>query len=104
MAARSSEVFSKGFLLTIPSVCAECGESSGICDRCYDMEKSCGDTSHILTRYVIYKGEKSIRKALTEKDCCQFCKSALGTGTFYCKSSLESSRTLSHAAGKNLPS
>lgn len=49
------------------------------------MDKTCKDTEHILTRYVIYKGEKSISKQFTEKDCCQFCKEQLGEGVFYCE-------------------
>lgn len=49
------------------------------------MEKSCKDTEHVLTRYVVFKGEKSISKQFTEKDCCQFCKEQLGEGVFYCK-------------------
>lgn len=69
-------------------VCASCGNDSGICDRCYDMEKSCGDPIHVLTRYVVYKGEKSVAKQFTDKDCCQYCKDPLGAGVFYCKSAL----------------
>lgn len=48
------------------------------------MDKTCKDTEHVLTRYVVYKGEKSISKQFTEKDCCQFCKEQLGGGVFYC--------------------
>lgn len=50
------------------------------------MEKSCGDSSHVLTRYVVYKGEKYISKPFSEKDRCQFCKEQLGASVFYCKS------------------
>lgn len=50
------------------------------------MDKTCKDTEHVLTRYVIYQGEKSISKQFTEKDCCQFCKEQLGEGVFYCES------------------
>lgn len=67
-------------------VCEKCGDDAGICDRCYEMDKTCKDTEHVLTRYVIYKGEKSISKQFTEKDCCQFCKEQLGEGVFYCES------------------
>lgn len=67
------------------SVCEKCGDDAGICDRCYEMDKTCRDTSHVLTRYVVYKGEKNISKQFTEKDCCQFCKEQLGGGVFYCK-------------------
>lgn len=49
------------------------------------MDKTCKDTEHVLTRYVIYQGEKSISKQFTEKDCCQFCKEQLGEGVFYCE-------------------
>lgn len=49
------------------------------------MDKTCGDSNHILTRYVVYKGEKQISKQFTEKDHCQFCKDQLGDGVFYCK-------------------
>lgn len=67
-------------------VCEKCGENAGICDRCYEMDKTCKDTEHVLTRYVVYKGEKNISKQFTEKDCCQFCKEQLGEGVFYCES------------------
>lgn len=50
------------------------------------MDKTCKNTEHVLTRYVVYKGEKSISKQFTEKDCCQFCKEQLGEGVFYCES------------------
>lgn len=49
------------------------------------MEKSCGDAKHVLTRYVVYKGEKHISKQFTEKDRCQFCKEQLGASVFYCR-------------------
>lgn len=49
------------------------------------MDKTCSDIQHILTRYVVYKGEKQISKQFTEKDCCQFCKEQLGGGVFYCE-------------------
>lgn len=52
------------------------------------MDKTCRNTEHVLTRYVVYKGEKSISKQFTEKDCCQFCKEQLGEGVFYCESDL----------------
>lgn len=68
-------------------VCEKCGENAGICDRCYEMDKTCKNTEHVLTRYVVYKGEKNISKQFTEKDCCQFCKEQLGEGVFYCESS-----------------
>lgn len=67
-------------------VCEKCGDDAGICDRCYDMNRTCKNTEHVLTRYVIYKGEKNISKQFTEKDCCQFCKEQLGEGVFYCES------------------
>jgi len=67
-------------------VCEKCGENAGICDRCYEMDKTCKNTEHILTRYVVYKGEKNISKQFTEKDSCQFCKDQLGEGVFYCES------------------
>ncbi|KAF3765215.1 hypothetical protein M406DRAFT_331524 [Cryphonectria parasitica EP155] len=54
-----------------------------ICDRCYEMDKACGDTSHVLSRQVIYKGEKHIKRQLTEKDMCRFCKEKLSEGPFY---------------------
>lgn len=66
-------------------VCKQC-DDRGICDRCYDMDRSCcGDATHVLYRYVVYKGEKTLQKQFTEKDCCQFCKEQLGGGIFYCK-------------------
>lgn len=49
------------------------------------MDRTCKNTEHVLTRYVIYQGEKSISKQFTEKDCCQFCKEQLGQGVFYCE-------------------
>jgi hypothetical protein len=73
-------------ILLVYLVCEKCGENSGICDRCYEMDKTCKDSEHVLTRYVTYKGEKNISKQFTEKDCCQFCKEQLGEGVFYCES------------------
>lgn len=64
--------------------CGKCGDDFGICDRCYEMDKTCSNSDHVLTRYVVYKGEKQISKQFTEKDCCQFCKEQLGNGVFYC--------------------
>lgn len=66
-------------------VCKECGDD-GICDRCYNMDKRCRNVAHVLSRYVVYKGEKNISRPFTEKDRCQFCKEQLGNGVFYCKS------------------
>lgn len=54
------------------------------------MDKTCKNTGHVLTRYVVYKGEKSISKQFTEKDCCQFCKEQLGGGVFYCEFDMSS--------------
>lgn len=67
------------------AVCKQCGDE-GLCDRCYDMDRRCRDANHILSRYVVYKGEKHITRQFTEKDRCQFCKEQLGTSTFYCES------------------
>lgn len=66
-------------------VCKDCGDDCGICDRCYEMDKTCGDPTHVLARYVVYKGEKQISKQFTEKDRCQFCKEQLGSCVFYCE-------------------
>lgn len=66
-------------------VCRQCGDDSGICDRCYEMDITCSDTNHVLTRYVVFKGEKQISKQFTEKDCCQFCKEQIGGSVFYCE-------------------
>lgn len=68
------------------SVCSQCNEDYGLCERCYGIDKHCEDTSHIYTRYTLFKGEKHISKAPTEKDHCQFCKNVPGAGLFYCKS------------------
>lgn len=66
-------------------VCGNCGDDSGICDRCYEVDNTCGDSTHILTRFVVYKGEKQISRELTKEDRCQFCKEELGGSAFYCK-------------------
>lgn len=51
------------------------------------MDKSCCNTDHVLSRYVIYQGEKHISRKFTDKDQCQFCKEQLGNSPFYCESS-----------------
>lgn len=68
------------------AVCKECGDT-GICDRCYDMDKACCNTDHVLSRFVVFQGEKNTSRQFTEKDRCQFCKEQLGNGSFYCRSS-----------------
>lgn len=45
--------------------CGKCGDDFGICDRCYEMDKTCSDSDHVLTRYVVYKGEKQISNEIT---------------------------------------
>lgn len=60
------------------------------------MDRTCKDTDHVLTRYVVYKGEKNISKQFTDKDCCQFCKEQLGEGVFYCESDVITGIITSH--------
>lgn len=68
-----------------PLVCSQCSEDYGLCDRCYGVDKHCGDTSHTYMRYSLYRGEKHVSKVSPEKDLCQFCKVVLGAGPFYRK-------------------